>query len=76
MPDGLIQTGYGKNGGFCSRSSSYVVVPQEPRRRLKNAEELLPHFLETKALAFYTAVEAINFFTDRESGSDQIYYRL
>ena len=31
-------------------------------------EELLPHFLETKALAFssdYTAVEAINFFTDK-----------
>lgn len=62
-----IQTGYGKNGGFCSRSR-YVVVPQEPRRRLKKYEELLPHFLETKALAFssdYTAVEAINFFTDR-----------
>ena len=56
-----------KNGGFCSRSR-YVVVPQEPRRRLKKYEELLPHFLETKALAFssdYTAVEAINFFTDR-----------
>jgi len=45
-----------------------VVVPQEPRRRLKKYEELLPHFLETKALAFssdYTAVEAINFFTDK-----------
>ena len=56
-----------RNGGFCSRSR-YVVVPQEPRRRLKKYEELLPHFLETKALAFssdYTAVEAINFFTDR-----------
>ena len=56
-----------KNGGFCSRSR-YVVVPQEPRRRLKKYEELLPHFLETKALAFssdYTAVEAINFFTDK-----------
>ena len=48
--------------------SRYVVVPQEPRRRLKKYEELLPHFLETKALAFssdYTAVEAINYFTDR-----------
>ena len=56
-----------RNGGFCSRSR-YVVVPQEPRRRLKKYEELLPHFLETKALAFssdYTAVEAINYFTDR-----------
>ena len=49
----------------------YVVVPQEPRRRLKKYEELLPHFLETKALAFssdYTAVEAINFLQTGESG--------
>ena len=56
-----------RNGGFCSRSR-YVVVPQEPRSRLKKYKELLPHFLETKALAFssdYTAVEAINYFTDR-----------
>ena len=56
-----------KNGGFCSRSR-YVVVPQAPRRRLKKYEELLPRFLEAKALAFssdYTAVEAINYFTDR-----------
>ena len=63
-----------KNGGFCSRSR-YVVVPQEPRRRLKKYEELLPHFLETKALAFssdYTAVEAINFLQtgNPDSGSD------
>ena len=69
-----------KNGGFCSRSR-YVVVPQEPRRRLKKYEELLPHFLETKALAFssdYTAVEAINFFYrqgNSDSGSD-FHYRL
>ena len=78
MPDGLDSNRLWKNGGFCSRSR-YVVVPQEPRRRLKKYEELLPHFLETKALAFssdYTAVEAINFFFYRQgnpdSGSDSI----
>ncbi len=56
-----------KNGGFCSRSR-YVVVPQEPRRRMQKYQELLPRFLEAKALAFssdYIAVEAINFFTDQ-----------
>lgn len=56
-----------KKGGFCSRSR-YIVVPGEKKYRLRKYEELLPHFLETKALAFssdYDAIEAMNFFFDK-----------
>ena len=56
-----------RKGGFCSHSR-YVLVPGEPRRRMQKYQELLPRFLEAKALAFssdYTAVEAINFFSDK-----------
>lgn len=56
-----------KKNGFCSKSR-YIVIPGEPRHRLKKYDELLPRFLKAGALAFssdYTAVEAINFFTDK-----------
>ena len=56
-----------KKGGFCSRSR-YIVVPGEKKYRLRKYEELLPHFLETKALAFssdYDAIEAMNIFFDK-----------
>ena len=56
-----------KKGGFCSRSR-YIVVPGEKKYRLRKYEELLPYFLETKALAFssdYDAIEAMNFFFDK-----------
>ena len=55
-----------KKGGFCSRSR-YIVVPGEKKYRLRKYEELLPRFLEAKALAFssdYDAIEAMNFFFD------------
>ena len=56
-----------KKGGFCSRSR-YIVVPGKKKYRLRKYEELLPHFLEAKALAFssdYDAIEAMNFFSDK-----------
>ena len=56
-----------KKGGFCSRSR-YIVVPGEKKYRLRKYEELLPHFIEAKALAFssdYDAIEAMNFFFDK-----------
>lgn len=56
-----------KKGGFCSRSR-YIIVPGEKKYRLRKYEELLPHFLEVKALAFssdYDAIEAMNFFFDK-----------
>ena len=56
-----------KKGGFCSRSR-YIVVPGEKKYRLRKYEELLPRFLEAKALAFssdYDAIEAMNFFFDK-----------
>ena len=56
-----------KKGGFCSRSR-YIVVPGEKKYRLRKYEELLPRFLEAKALAFssdYDAIEAMNFFSDK-----------
>lgn len=55
-----------KPGGFCSRSR-YIIIPGEKRLRLRKYRELLPRFLEAKALAFssdYNAMEAINFFLD------------
>lgn len=55
-----------KSGGFCSRSR-YIIIPGEKRLRLRKYRELLPRFLEAKALAFssdYNAIEAINFFFD------------
>lgn len=55
-----------KSGGFCSRSR-YIIIPSEKRLRLRKYKELLPRFLEAKALAFssdYNAMEAINFFFD------------
>ena len=55
-----------KSGGFCSRSR-YIIIPSEKRLRLRKYRELLPRFLEAKALAFssdYNAMEAINFFFD------------
>ena len=64
--DGL-QAGNGKEGRILSRSR-YIVVPGEKKYRLRKYEELLPHFLETKALAFssdYDAIEAMNFFFDK-----------
>ena len=56
-----------KKGGFCSRSR-YIVVPGKKKYRLRKYEELLPRFLEAKALAFssdYDAIEAMNFFFDK-----------
>ena len=56
-----------KKGGFCSRSR-YIVVPGEKKYRLRKYEELLPYFIEAKALAFssdYDAIEAMNFFFDK-----------
>lgn len=56
-----------KEGKFCSRSR-LVIVPGERRYRMKKYLELLPRFLEVKALAFssdYSAIEAMNFFIDR-----------
>ena len=55
-----------KQGGFCSKSR-LIVVPGEKRQRLSRYEELLPRFLEVKALAFssdYGAIEAMNYFFD------------
>lgn len=55
-----------KKGGFCSKSR-LIVVPGEKRQRLSRYEELLPRFLEVKALAFssdYGAIEAMNYFFD------------
>ena len=46
----------------------YIVVPGEKKYRLRKYEELLPRFLEAKALAFssdYDAIEAMNFFFDK-----------
>ena len=56
-----------KSGGFCSRSR-YIVVPGEKHLRLRKYGELLPRFLEARALAFssdYDAIEAMNFFFDK-----------
>ena len=47
--------------------SRYIIIPGEKRLRLRKYRELLPRFLEAKALAFssdYNAMEAINFFFD------------
>ena len=55
-----------KQGGFCS-NSRLSVVPGEKRQRRSRYEELLPRFLEVKALAFssdYGAIEAMNYFFD------------
>ena len=55
-----------KQGKFCSRSR-YIVVPGEKNSRLRKYRELLPRFLEAKALAFssdFDAIEAMNFFFD------------
>ena len=56
-----------KQGKFCSRSR-YIVVPGEKNSRLRKYRELLPRFLEAKALAFssdFDAIEAMNFFFDK-----------
>ena len=64
-----------KQGKFCSRSR-YIVVPGDKNPRLRKYRELLPRFLEAKALAFssdYDAIEAMNFFFDEGiSVPDQI----
>ena len=55
-----------KQGKFCSRSR-YIVVPGEKNSRLRKYRELLPRFLEAKALAFssdFDAIEAMNFLFD------------
>ena len=55
-----------KEGKFCSRSR-LIVVPGEKVHRLQKYKELLPRFLQVKALAFssdYAAIEAMNFFAD------------
>ena len=52
-----------KRGKFCSRSR-YIVVPGEKHLRLRKYGELLPRFLEARALAFssdYDAIAAMNF---------------
>ena len=56
-----------KRGKFCSRSR-YIVVPGEKHLRFRKYGELLPRFLEARALAFssdYGAIEAMNFFFDK-----------
>lgn len=56
-----------KEGKFCSRTR-LVVVPSEKKYRLQKYQELLPRFLQVKALAFssdYNAIEAMNFFQDQ-----------
>ena len=64
-----------KNGRFCSKSR-LMVVSSKRMQRLHEYEELLPRFLEAKALAFssdFSAIEAINFFVDHKiSIPDQI----
>lgn len=64
-----------KNGRFCSKSR-LMVVSSKRMQRLHEYEELLPCFLEAKALAFssdFSAIEAINFFVDHKiSIPDQI----
>ncbi|MGI6063321.1 LacI family DNA-binding transcriptional regulator [Blautia sp.] len=64
-----------KKGRFCSKSR-LMVVPSKRMQRLHEYEELLPRFLEAKALAFssdFSAIEAINFFVDHKiSIPDQI----
>lgn len=57
-----------KEGKFCSRSR-LVVVPGDKKPRLRKYKELLPRFLQAKALAFssdYAALEAMNFFFDQK----------
>lgn len=53
-----------------------MVVSSKRMQRLHEYEELLPRFLEAKALAFssdFSAIEAINFFVDHKiSIPDQI----
>ena len=56
-----------KEGKFCSRTR-LIVVPGEKVHRLQKYKELLPRFLQMKALAFssdYAAIEAMNFFFDQ-----------
>ena len=56
-----------KEGKFCSRTR-LIVVPGEKAHRLQKYKELLPRFLQMKALAFssdYAAIEAMNFFFDQ-----------
>ena len=64
-----------KKGRFCSKSR-LMVVSSKRMQRLHEYEELLPRFLEAKALAFssdFSAIEAINFFVDHKiSIPDQI----
>lgn len=53
-------------GKFCSKSR-YIKIDGKKERRLKQYKELLPMFLQAKALAFssdYTAIEAMDFFYD------------
>lgn len=61
-----FKQGMEKNGGFCSKSR-YIVIPGDVHRRKQAYQELLPRFLQARALAFssdYGAVEALNFFCD------------
>lgn len=56
-----------KDGKFCSRTR-LLIVPGEKKHRLQKYKELLPHFLQVKAVAFssdYAAIEAMNFFFDQ-----------
>lgn len=56
-----------QDGKFCSRTR-LVIVSYEKKKRLQKYSELLPRFLEVKALAFssdYDAIEAMNFFLDQ-----------
>lgn len=64
--DGL-QTGHG-TGWEVLQPYTSCVVSYEKKKRLQKYSELLPRFLEVKALAFssdYDAIEAMNFFLDQ-----------
>ena len=55
-----------KEGKFCSRTR-LIVIPGERNRRIQKYKELLPRFLQVKAVAFssdYAAIEAMNFLSD------------
>lgn len=78
MPDGLDSNRLWKKMAASAAAPAMWWFPRNPGADWKKYEELLPHFLETKALAFssdYTAVEAINFFTDKGIRiPDQIFH--
>ena len=55
-----------KDGKFCSRTRM-ILIPGERNHRIQKYKELLPRFLQVKAVAFssdYAAIEAMNFMLD------------